>query len=531
MPSHANSQHEAVELQYTELEAIPKIVNEARACFQTGRTKDLRWRTQQLRALHRMLDENEQILTDASFGDLKKDPGETFATDILIVKNEIIDLVENLDEWTAPEHVPTPIIYATDRCEWVPPLTMDGCEQMADGPCSAYQLTLTPVAAAIAAGNAVVIKLSEVSKHAAAAMTELLQKYMDPSAIKVINGAVAETTELLKQKFDIILYTGNGHVGKIVAQAAAKNLTPTILELGGKSPTIIAEDADLDISAKRILWGKAMNAGQTCIAPDYILLPRHLAAPFYRAIEKAFTKLLTSNPEKVSHLARIINPTHFRRLQTMLDSQLAVPGTKVVVGGQTNADDLFIAPTVISGVGKDDASMREEIFGPILPVVEVEDLDEAVEYVKAREHPLILYLYARSKKTIEKVLRETSSGMVLVNDVLIHATVPNLPFGGIGPSGMGKYHGKFGIEAFTHARSVMIRSFKFSEFLNAPRYPPAAYSARGMVLVRAGMEKKFKGPVGRLIKRIGWWLPWKTWGWVAVAVVAFLVGRRSQGSL
>ncbi|KAJ3044609.1 hypothetical protein HDV00_001535 [Rhizophlyctis rosea] len=249
---------------------------------------------------------------------------------------------------------------------------------------SAYQLTLAPVAAAIAGGNAV---LSEVSKHAALVMTELIPKYLDPSAICVVNGAVAETTELLKQKFDVIFYTGNTNVAKIIATAAAKNLTPTILELGGKSPTIVAEDADLAISAKRIMWGKLINTGQTCIAPDYILIPRKLAPAFYTAIEEATRELLTSNPQQVDHLARIINPSHFKRLKSMLDSQLAVSGSKVVVGGQADESDLFIAPTVVAGVGKDASQnplMKDEIFGPLLPVVEVEDVDEAIAYIAER---------------------------------------------------------------------------------------------------------------------------------------------------
>jgi aldehyde dehydrogenase (NAD+) len=330
------------------------------------------------------------------------------------------------------------------------------------------QLILNPLVAAIAAGNAAVIKPSEVSPTCAVLAQDLLHKYMDREAIRVVQGAVAETTALLQERFDHIFYTGGGAVATHILRAAAVHLTPVTLELGGKSPCIVARDADLDTTARRILAAKCMNAGQVCLAPDYILVEAPKADALTAALKRAAIDFYGDDTacQKSPDLGRIVNERHWDRIKGLLDSA----GGTIIYGGQADRSDRFIAPTLIREPSLDSAVMREEIFGPLLPILAVPSVDDAIKFVTARPKPLALYVFTNSGKTSKRVLELTSSGGAVVNDAVIHNAVPDLPFGGVGPAGMGAYHGKFGFDTFSHTKAVLTQPTWID--LGKLRYPP-----------------------------------------------------------
>jgi aldehyde dehydrogenase (NAD+) len=335
------------------------------------------------------------------------------------------------------------------------------------------QLLLVPAAGAIAAGNAVVMKPSEVSGATSAVLAELLPKYMDQSAIAVVEGGVAETTELLAQQFDHIFYTGNGTVGRIVMTAAAKHLTPVTLELGGKSPVVVDKSANITVAARRIAWGKWLNAGQTCIAPDYILVDNSVKAKLIDGIADAIKDFYGDDPKTSDSYGRIVSDRHFTRLNTLMS------GGTVAVGGDTDATQRYISPTVLDNVDLSSQLMNEEIFGPLLPVIGVDSVDNAITHINSNPHPLALYVFAENKNVISHVVNSTTAGGVTVNGTLMHITNPNLPFGGVGESGMGAYHGKSGVRIFQHMKPVLTRSTKIDPTL---AYPP--YTARKAKLFR-----------------------------------------------
>ncbi len=318
---------------------------------------------------------------------------------------------------------------------------------------------------AIAAGNTAVVKPSEVSAATSAIIARLVPKYLDRDAVAVIEGGVPETTALLAQRFDHIFYTGNGTVGRVVMKAAAEHLTPVTLELGGKSPCIVDEDVDLDVAARRIVWGKFFNAGQTCVAPDYLLVHERVKPRLIDKLRQMVTEFYGDDPKQSRDYGRIINERHHARLSKLLASG------KPVLGGQTDEQARYIAPTVLEDVSPDAPIMQEEIFGPILPVLTVPNVESAIEFVNRRDKPLALYVFTNDKQTAERVIERTSSGGACVNDCVSHLVPPELPFGGVGPSGMGAYHGKAGFDTFTHKKSVLDKATK----LDAPlRYPPYA---------------------------------------------------------
>jgi aldehyde dehydrogenase (NAD+) len=316
------------------------------------------------------------------------------------------------------------------------------------------QLLLVPAAGAIAAGNAVVMKPSEVSAATSTVLARLVPKYLDQKAITLVEGGVPETTALLAEHFDHIFYTGNGTVGRIVMAAAANNLTPVTLELGGKSPVIIDESANIHVAARRIAWGKWLNAGQTCVAPDYILVNEKVRQPFLDELGKAINDFFGADPQTSESYGRIVSPRHFDRLKSLMT------GGKVIIGGETNADSRYVAPTVLGDVDMNSALMNEEIFGPLLPVISITSTKQAVEFITARPHPLALYVFAENKAVVKEVLAKTTAGGVTVNGTLMHLTSPHLPFGGIGESGMGGYHGKSGVRLFQHMKPVLSRGTK-----------------------------------------------------------------------
>jgi aldehyde dehydrogenase (NAD+) len=449
----------------------PALVARLRATYESGATRPLEWRRHQLLQIVKMLEENEEEFQQALAADLGKPRVEGYLTDIAFVISEIHLMLKNLKKWNKAERVPTPIVAMPAKSQLIPePLGMVLVIAPWNYP---IQLLLVPAAGAIAAGNAVVMKPSEVSVATSTALARHIPRYLDQSAIALVEGGVPETTELLEQRFDHIFYTGNGTVGRIVMAAAAKHLTPVTLELGGKSPVIVDASADIDIAARRVAWGKWLNAGQTCVAPDYVLVDKKVEAQFVDALGRAITDFYGNDPKSSTDYGRIVSPRHFDRLNAMLDS-----GT-VVIGGQSSATDRFISPTVLRDVDMNSRLMTEEIFGPLLPIVPVDNVDEAIKQVTSRSHPLALYVFAKSKAVIDKVLARTTAGGVTVNGTLMHLTSPHLPFGGVGESGMGGYHGKAGVRLFQHMKPVLARGTRIDPSL---AYPP--YTDRKMKIFR-----------------------------------------------
>ncbi|HUC34030.1 MAG TPA: aldehyde dehydrogenase family protein [Ilumatobacteraceae bacterium] len=461
----------------TPIAEIADRVAAARSRFDAGTTRPLAWRTATLRALRALVAEREEALLDALAADFAKPRAEAWLTEIGFVLSDIDHTVAHLPLWTKPERVSTPVAFKPGRSTIVREPVGVAC---VIAPWNyPVQLLLLPIVAAIAAGNAVVAKPSELAPHTAMALGDLITALDDP-AVAVVQGGVAETTELLDQRFDHILYTGNSRVARIVMRAAAEHLTPVTLELGGKSPAIVSRHADVEVAAKRIAWGKFVNAGQTCIAPDYVLVERVVHDELVERIGDGITAFYGTDPEGSADYARIVNEPHFHRLEKLLDSG------RVAVGGQVDTDTRYIAPTVLTGVTHDDPVMGEEIFGPILPVLAVDSLDEAVAAVNAGaargDKPLALYTFSERDEENDDVVERTTSGGVCVNGTLMHVSNPALPFGGVGESGMGAYHGRFGFETFSHRRAVHTRSTKLDPPL---MYPP--YTARKFGLLRRGM--------------------------------------------
>ncbi|WP_369179142.1 aldehyde dehydrogenase family protein [Streptomyces mutabilis] len=424
------------------------VVARLRATFRTGRTKPVEWRTAQLRRLRALLTENGEDLEAALHADLGKSATEAQRTEIGFTVREIDHTLDHLADWLRPEPVPVPAHLGTDATAWTQYDPLGVVLVIAPWNYPA-QLLLAPVVGALAAGNAVVAKPSELAPATSAALARLLPRYLDTDAVAVVEGGVPETTALLAERFDHIFYTGNGTVGRIVMRAAAEHLTPVTLELGGKSPAFVDRDADLDAVAARLAGGKFLNAGQTCVAPDYVLTDPETAAALEPALVRAVEALYGTDPARSTEYARIVNERHFDRLTGLLDSG------RVVVGGGSDRSRKYIAPTVLADVAPDAPVMREEIFGPILPIVTVSGLDEAIDFVNDRDKPLALYVFSESDGTRERFAAETSSGGLGHGLPLAHLTVSDLPFGGVGESGMGNYHGRYSIETFSHRKAVL----------------------------------------------------------------------------
>ncbi|CAG8465694.1 10608_t:CDS:2 [Ambispora leptoticha] len=452
-------------LEYTNIEDFPEIVTDLRKTFSKNVTKSIAYRKQQLQQLYYLIEENEELIFDAVAKDFQRSRTEAWLGETALLKAEIIEFVNKLDEWAKPQIVETSIAYKFNKCyiikEPIGTVLIIGTWNYP------ISLSLAPFAGAMAAGCTAICKPSEVATHSAKLIGELFPKYLDHNAYRIVQAGPEGTVKLLEQKFDHIFYTGSTAVGKKVMEAAAKNLTPVTLELGGKSPVIVANDANILISAKRIIWGKIYNCGQTCIAPDYIICERLVQTALIDSIPKVLEEFLGENIKQSKDYARIVNQRHFDRLQNML---LSTKGN-ILIGGDSDRDDLYIAPTVVTDVTKEDSLMQEEIFGPILPIVVVEDIDEAIEFVNNREIPLALYPFTSSKKLAKHILDNTQSGGVCVNDCILHFAIPTLPFGGKGNSGMGNYHGKKSFDTFTHERSTNETPYYVEKLLGS-RYPP-----------------------------------------------------------
>ncbi|MFB2581848.1 aldehyde dehydrogenase family protein [Herbiconiux sp. P15] len=423
------------------------VVPVLREGFERGVTRPLAWRLAQLRALERLLEENTSALEDALFHDLGKNPTEARLTEINIVLGEIAHTVRHLRTWLRPKRVPVPLAIApASASTLLEPLGVVLVIAPWNYP---LQLLLGPVVGALAAGNAVLMKPSELAPATSSLVAELVPLYLDSRGVAVVEGGVEATTELLAERFDHIFYTGNGTVGRIVMTAAAKHLTPVTLELGGKSPVYVDDTVDLAATARRIAWGKFMNAGQTCVAPDYLLATREVAEQLTPHLVEAIGELYDGDPRTSSSYGRIVNDKQFDRLTGLLK------GETVVTGGRSDKRTRYLAPTVLSGVSRDAPVMQQEIFGPVLPIVEVEGLDDAIRFIRAGEKPLALYAFTNSKQAVKRILTETSSGAVGIGVPVAHLTVPGLPFGGVGESGMGSYHGRRSVETFSHEKAVL----------------------------------------------------------------------------
>ncbi|MEV0173702.1 aldehyde dehydrogenase family protein [Streptomyces sp. NPDC050803] len=419
-----------------------------RAAFRTGRTKPVEWRTAQLRRLRAMLTENGPELAAALHADLGKSAAEAERTEIGFTVREIDHTLEHLDDWLRPEPAPVPTHLGADASAWTQYDPLGVVLVIAPWNYPA-QLLLAPIVGALAAGNAVVAKPSELAPATSAVLARLLRTYLDPEAVAVVEGGVPETTALLAERFDHIFYTGNGTVGRIVMRAAAEHLTPVTLELGGKSPAFVDRDADLAVVADRLARGKFLNAGQTCVAPDYVLTDPDTAAALEPALARAVEALYGTDPAASAEYGRIVNERHFDRLAALLDSG------RVVVGGDSDRTAKYIAPTVLADVDPKSPVMQEEIFGPILPIVTVPGLDDAIGFINDRDKPLALYVFSESDDTRSRIAAETSSGGLGHGLPLAHLTVSDLPFGGVGESGMGNYHGRYSIATFSHRKAVL----------------------------------------------------------------------------
>ncbi|MFN4875941.1 MAG: aldehyde dehydrogenase [Aphanizomenon sp.] len=432
-----------------ELPRCIEIIAKQRQFFQTGKTKDLAFRIAQLQILKQLVMENKSAIIQALKSDLHKPEFETYATEIGVNK-EIDYALKHINNWTKPKKAAVPWdLFSYSAKIYPEPLGVI----LIIGPWNyPFQLIISPLVGAIASGNCTIIKPSEFAPHTSNLISELIHKYFSPEYITVIPGSVETSQQLLAEKFDHIFFTGGTAIGKIVMAAAAKHLTPVTLELGGKSPCIIDTDINLEHTAKRITWGKFINAGQTCIAPDYLLVDQKIKPDLINALKKYLQEFYGENPATSPDYARIIHQKHFHRLTNLLKCG------KVIIGGETKPEELYIAPTLLDNVSLEDAVMQDEIFGPILPIIEYTDINEAITLINSRPKPLALYLFSQNKNLQKRILQETSSGGVCINDTVMQVAVSSLPFGGVGDSGMGSYHGKASFNTFSHYKSVLQNS-------------------------------------------------------------------------
>ncbi len=448
---------------------IPATVRRLRETFATGRTRSIEWRKQQLQALEKLMVENEPAIAEALAQDLGRKPFEAWLADIASTAGEARDAAKNVGKWTRRRHRLLELSQLPGR-GWVE-YEPYGTVLIIGAWNFPFALTLGPAVGAIAAGNAVVLKPSEVAPASSALMAELVPRYLDSDAITVVEGDGAVSQELIEQGFDRVLFTGGTEIGRKVYETAAPHLTPVTLELGGKSPVIVAADADIDVAAKRIAWTKLLNSGQICIAPDYVLADATIRDELVDKIKAAVTEFEAGETGK-----RIVNQRHFDRLTTSL---AATKGT-VVVGGGSDSSNLQIQPTVVVDPDPSEPLMTDEIFGPILPVMTVQSLDEAIRFVNSRPKPLAAYLFTKAKTVRERVIKEVSAGGMVINHLVFHFATKKLPFGGVGPSGMGAYHGRWGFEEFSHRKSVLTKPTRPD--LSAMIYPP--YTEKAWKLAR-----------------------------------------------
>jgi aldehyde dehydrogenase (NAD+) len=433
----------------TEL-SISDLIRKQRDFFQTGKTKNVDFRLQNLKLLKQAIIEHEQDILTALKSDLHKPEFESFATEIASIK-EINYTIKHLRNWTKTKKAAVPLEFFPYSAQIKPePIGVVLIISPWNYP---FNLAISPLVGAIAAGNCAILKPSELAPHTSRIIAEIIAKTFDPAYISVLEGGIETNQKLLAEKFDHIFFTGGTSVGKIIMEAAAKQLTPVTLELGGKSPCIVDTEIDIEKTARRICWGKFLNAGQTCIAPDYLLVNKDIKKDLLDSIKKCIQEFYGEHPASSPDYARIIHQKHFDRLVQFLHDG------EILIGGETNRDQLYISPTVIDNVSWEDSVMQEEIFGPILPVIEYTDLADVINRINSRPKPLALYFFSQNKQLQQQILNCTSSGGVCLNDTMMHFSVSSLPFGGVGDSGIGSYHGKFSFDTFSHYKSILHNSF------------------------------------------------------------------------
>ncbi len=447
---------------------MEKIISDQKTFFHSNATKPYAFRKGQLLRLKRMLKENEEALMDALRKDLHKSAFEAYATEIGILLHSLQHTLKHLKRWMAPRKTKRPLFlrFAKARVEKEPKGVV-----LIIGPYNyPLQLVVEPLIGAIAAGNTAIVKPSEFPQNTEKLLERLLNDTFDSRVVHTVTGGVETTQNLLREPFDHIFFTGSPRVGRIVYQAAAKQLIPVTLELGGKSPCIIDKSAKLEIAARRIVFGKFLNAGQTCIAPDYRLVDKPVKDGLVRHLKETLKKF---HPDPAESMGRIINDKHFERIVSLIDEE------KIVHSGEHDKDSRYIAPTILDDVTFEDAVMQEEIFGPLLPIITYEDLDETIETLKGKPTPLALYVFSEEKAVTRKVVGNVSFGNGAVNDTIYQVANPHLPFGGKGQSGLGHYHGKASFDTFSHQKSLIERSTRTDP---AIAYPP--YTKQKMSLVR-----------------------------------------------
>ena len=440
---------------------MKNTLRKQRTFFTSGETKSFTFRTKMLNRLGEAISGSEERISEALRRDLNRSKVDGYTTEIGHCLAEITFTLKNLKKWMKPQRAAGSRLF---------PLSKGSVVSEPLGTCLIvspwnypFSLAILPLIASIAAGNCTVLKPSEISKHTETVISEMISKYFDEEYISVVCGGPEVSQELLKQRFDYIFFTGGENVGKIVMKAAAENVTPVTLELGGKSPCIVDEDCHLQRTARRITWGKFLNAGQTCVAPDYLLVRESVKDELITGIRKYILEFYSDDPQNSGDYGRIISENHFDRLNEFLKEG------KVIFGGKTNREKLYISPTLIEDIPGNARIMDEEIFGPLLPVLTFGRVSEAVDFINRRPKPLALYVFSRSKEFQQEIISNTSSGGICINDTIVHMAAPNLPFGGVGNSGFGKYHGKAGFDAFSNQKSVLRQTLLF----DIPRrFPP-----------------------------------------------------------
>src|SRR5690625_1770060 len=439
---------------------MKKIIQKQREFFRSNETKSYTFRKKQLHKLKNMLRQHEEDIYKALEKDLNKSKHETLTTELGILYTEINFTLKHLKQWIKPKRAAAPMTHkGTANYIYYEPYGVTLIISPWNYP---LQLAIAPAIGAIAAGNTVILKPSELTPHTSGLLNKLITETFDPNVFTVIEGGKDISQQLLQERFDYIFFTGSTHVGKIVMEKASKHLTPVTLELGGKSPAIVDEDCNISLTAKRIVWGKFTNAGQTCVAPDYVYVHENIYNKLLKAIQKHIFSLYGKRPLKNKDYVKIINEKHFERLTNLLHQG------HIIHGGQMLRDELKIEPTIIENVSWEDPIMQEEIFGPIMPILPFNNLSDVVSILQEKEKPLALYYFGQSKQKAEYVINTLSFGGGCINDTLYHLANPHLPFGGIGHSGMGSYHGKYSFKTCSHQKSML----KQTNIFDLPvRYP------------------------------------------------------------
>lgn len=456
-------------------EKILDVLKKQKEYFYEGETKNIDFRIKQLQKLKRAIKDNEKLITEALYKDLHKPEFEAYATEIGYIYDSIGYFIKNLKKWAKVRRVKTPAVHFGSRSYiYAEPYG----SVLIVGPFNyPFQLIMEPLIGAISAGNCVVIKPSEYTTNVSKIVYKIIKENFHEKYIEVIEGGKEETSILINSPFDYIFFTGSVAVGKIVMEAAAKNLVPVTLELGGKSPTIVHKDANIESASERIIWGKFMNVGQTCVAPDYLLVHKEIKDQLVSKLIEKIKIFYGNNPKTSKDYGRIVNEKQFSRIKGLINED------KVIFGGDYGVEELYIDPTIMNNVTWEDKVMGEEIFGPVLPILEYENLNEIINKINSRPKPLALYLFTESREVEKKVVENISYGGGCINDTMTHLASPFLPFGGVGTAGVGSYHGQRSFETFSHMKSVLKKSTRFNlKFI----FPP--YTKKKVAMLRRVMK-------------------------------------------